>query len=275
MDFQAYYSHSTRRHSSPHLFSRQTQPMLNISEMIMPEANPTPPVTSCHFLDKLPVELRLTIYEMFFEGSRVRAILAKNAESSSTQSTAVVLRRSEHFSLLLSCGTIYNEALATYWSKTVLRLDCPPIILRRLHDFRPAKLKLDTYAHHLCDSLPESAKANVRHIRGMVVPALTSAFVEQNPSRTASAVLGTFKRLTTCEMSPTLAHPVDGIVSHTIDPKNNGFSSFKMTTGEEPTHWLAERYGIDATAGVAFLFKGNIMFSMTQETLSLKQSLVC
>lgn len=247
--------------------------------MIEPEANPNSSFPDCHFLDELPVELRLSIYEYFFEGSKVHATLAKHTDSPSNQSPAVVLRHSEHFKLLASCRKIYIEALKTYWSKTVLRLDCPPLKFRRPSEFRPAKLKLDEHAHRLCHYLPEEAKANVRHIRGMVLPALKSAFVEENPSFTASAILGTFKKLATCEMSPTLAHPVDGIVSHTKDQKNKGFSHFKMTWGEEPMHFLAERYGIDATAGITFLFKGSIMFSMVRGeanmSISLKQSLVC
>lgn len=252
--------------------------MANISKKIMPQANMIHPAIGCPFLDKLPVELRLTIYEMLFEGSQARVTLAKTADSS-TQSTTVILRYSKHLNLLLSCRAICNEALATYWSKTVLRLECPPVQFRRPSEFRPAKFKLDTYAHRLCASLPQSVKANVRHIRGMVLPSLTSEFVEANPRLTASALLASFKKLSTCEMSPSLAHPVDGIVSHTKDPKNNGFSTFKMTLGQEPTRWLADQYGIDATAGVAFLFKGNIMFSMETDefsmSASLKKSLVC
>lgn len=246
--------------------------------MIMAEGDPTTTNPGCHLLDTLPVELRLNIYEFLFQGSKVHAALTEQAESSSTRSPAVFLRHSEHFKLLLSCRTVYNEALATYWSNTVLKLECPPLKFRRPSEFRPAKFKLDEYAHRLCTSLPEEAKANVRHIRGMVLPALKSAFIEENPSCTASALLGTFKKLATCEMSPTLAHPVDGIVSHTKDPKNKGFSCFKMTWGEEPMQFLAERYGIDATGGITFLFKGAIMFSMARGeanvSISLKQSLV-
>lgn len=253
--------------------------MDNISKMVLPESNPAAPVPGCYFLEELPVELRLSVYEYFFEGSKVHAAIFKNADPPSNQSSAIKLRHSEHFKLLLSCRKIYNEALKTYWSKTVLKLHCPPLKFRRPSEFRPAKLKLDEYAHRLCTSLPEQVKANVRHIRGMVLPALKSAFVEGNPSFTASAILGTFKKLATCEMSPTLAHPVDGIVSHTKDPKNKGFSRFKMTWGEEPVHFLAERYGIDAAAGITFLFKGAIMFSMARGeanmSISLKQSLVC
>lgn len=247
--------------------------------MIMAEGDPITIIPGCHLLDTLPVELRLNIYEFVFQGSKVHAALTEQAESSSTQSPAVSLRHSEHFKLLLSCRTIYNEALAIYWSNTALKLECPPLKFRRPSEFRPAKFKLDEYAYHLCTSLPEEAKANVRHIRGMVLPALKSAFVQENPHFTASALLSTFKKLATCEMSPTLAHPVDGIVSHTKDQKNKGFSHFKMTWGEEPMHFLTERYGIDATAGITFLFKGAIMFSMARGeanmSVSLKQSLVC
>lgn len=251
--------------------------------MIMAEENPATPapavVPGCQFLESLPVELRLNIYEFFFKGSQVCATLAENAEYSSIQSPAVVLRHSKHLNLLLSCRTIYNEAMATYWSTTVLKLKSPPMIFSRPSEFRPVKFKLDTYAHRLCISLPEAVKANVRHVRGMVLPALKGGFVEENPSLTASALLGTFKKLATCEMSPTLAHPVDGIVSHTKDPEHKGFSRFKMIWGQEPMDFLADRYGIDATAGVTFLFKGAIMFSMATDedsvSASLKQSLVC
>lgn len=248
--------------------------MASIARMSEPEANTDSSVLDCQFIDKLPLELRLNIYELFFEGSSVRATL-----TSSNTASDITMRHSEHFKFLLGCRTIYNEALATYWSKTVLKLECPPLKFRRPSEFRPAKFKLDEYAHRLCTSLPEEAKANVRHIRGMVLPALKGAFVEENPSFTASALLGTFEKLATCEMSPTLAHSVDGIVSHTKDPKNKGFSHFKMTWGEEPMHFLAERYGIDATAGITFLFKGAIMFSMARGeanmSISLKRSLVC
>ncbi|KAG6355239.1 hypothetical protein INS49_004320 [Diaporthe citri] len=241
-------------------------------------ATPAPaPVPGCHFLETLPVELRLDIYEHFFQGSKVHATLARNTDSSSTQSPAVILRHSEHFKLLLTSRAIHDEALAAYWSTTVLKLECPPLRFGRPSGFRPAKLKLDKYAHRLYASLPEVVKDNVKHIRGMVLPSLKSGFVQENPSLTASALLGTFKKLATCEMSPTLAHPVDGIVSHTKDPENEGFSRFKMIWGEGPMDFLADRYGIDATAGVTFLFKGAIMFSMARDednaSASLKKSL--
>lgn len=253
--------------------------MAIMSEIIMPGANPATPVPGCHLLDSLPVELRLSIYEFFFKGSQVHAKLAENAEHSSTQSRAVVLRDSGHFNLLLSCRTIYNEALANYWSTTVLKLFCPPMSLWNLSAFRASKFRLDTDSHRLCTSLPEAIKANVRHVRGMVLPALSSRFIEENPLLTASALLGTFQKLATCEMSATLAHPIDGLCAHIKDPENEHFSRFKMIWGQEPKDFLAERYGIDATAGVTFLFKGNPMFSLAagEENMcaAFMKSLVC
>ncbi|KAI7782206.1 hypothetical protein LA080_013751 [Diaporthe eres] len=245
-----------------------------MSEMIMSGANPATLVPGCHLLDNLPVELRLKVYEFFFKGSQIHATLAENAKYSFTQNPAVVLRHSNHFNLLMSCRTIYNEALATYWSATVLNLKSPPMIFGRPSEFRPVKFKLDTYAHRLCMSLPEAVKENVKHVRGMVLPALKGGFVEENPSLTASALLGTLKKLATCEMTPTLAHPVDGLVSHTKDPKNEGFSRFKMIWGEEPMDFLADRYGINATAGVTFLFKGAIMFSLATDEVNRSASLL-
>lgn len=234
--------------------------MGSISKMTMGEANPAIAVSSCHFLDKLPVEVRLVIYKFAFQGSNVSARFPKNAKSPSIQNPAVVLRHSKHFGLLLGCHKIYNESLATYWSEAVLRLVCPSMTFNKLSEFRPVKLKLDRYAHRLCLSLPEAVKANVRHVRGMVLPALEGAFVEENPTLTASALLARFPKLATCEMTPTLAHPVDGIVVHTRDPNNEHFSQFKMMSGQDSTGFLAERYGVDATAGVAFLFKGMVRY---------------
>ena len=235
----------------------------------MGEENSAAEIPSCYFLDELPVEVRLRIYEFAFQGSHVSAKLPGKVKSSSTQNPAVVLRHSKHFSLLLSCHTIYNEALATYWSEAVLRLECPPMKLSKPSEFRSAKFKLDTYAHQLCTSLPEAANANVRDVRGMALPALKSVFVEENPSWTASALLGTFQKLATCEMTPTLAHPVDGIVVHTKDPEKEHCSRFKMIWGEDPTGFLADRYGIDATAGVAFLFKGFVKYYVAVENVNV------
>jgi len=232
-------------------------------KMTMAETTLTTLAPICYLLDKLPVELRLNIYKYYFEGSRVQATLAKDNKSSSAKhTTRAVLRYSKHFGLLLSCRTVYNEALDTYWSETVLRLKCPPLIFTSLRAFSPTKLKIDTYCHRLCASLPEPAKANVRHVRGMVLPALRSTWVEENPSLTASALLGTFKKLATCEITPTLAHPVDGLVTHFEDLKDESYSRFKMIMGYEPAEFLSERYGLNNIDEVAFFLKGNIKYSV-------------
>lgn len=251
--------------------------------MAMVIANPATPVPGCNFLDRLPVEIRLSIYEFFFEGSQVRATLAdhptEDAEPPSIQSPDIILRHSSHLNLLLSCSTIYNEALDTYWSRVVLRLKCPPMIFDRPPEFRPAKLKLDTYCHRLCTSLPQVIKENVRHVRGIALPAKNGAFVEQNPSLTASALVGTFKKLATCEMSPSVPHVVDGIVLHTEDLGDEGFSRFKMSWGVEPMVYLAERYGIDANAGITFLFKGFVKYYKVADrkklSVSIKRRVSC
>ncbi|KKY37124.1 hypothetical protein UCDDA912_g02875 [Diaporthe ampelina] len=186
--------------------------MSSISKLTMGEENSAAEIPSCYFLDELPVEVRLRIYEFAFQGS--------------------------------------HQAFQG-------------------SEFRSAKFKLDTYAHQLCTSLPEAANANVRGVRGMALPALKSAFVEENLSWTASALLGTFQKLATCEMTPTLAHPVDGIVVHTKDPEKEHCSRFKMIWGEDPTGFLADRYGIDATAGVAFLFKGFVKYYVAVENVNV------
>lgn len=243
--------------------------------MTMAETTPTASVPTYYLLDKIPVEIRLNIYKYSFEGSRVQATLAKDNKSASAKDTAgAVLCYSKHFGLLLSCRTIYNEALDTYWSETVLRLKCPPFIFSSLRAFPAAKLKLDTHCYRLCTSLPEAAKANVRHVRGMVLPALKSTWIEENPSLTASALLGTFKKLATCEISPTLAHPVDGLVTHFEDLEDKDYSRFKMIMGYEPAKFLVDRYGLNNIDEVAFFFKGNIKYSvrMNEENVEVLES---
>lgn len=235
-------------------------------KMAMAETNPNTPAHSCHLLDKLPVELRLDIYKHTFEGSRVLATLAENADSSSEQHKAgAVLHCSKHFGLLLSCRSIYNEALDVYWSQTVLRLKSPRMVFGSIRGFYAAKFKIDTYCHRLCSSLPEAAKAHVRHVRGMVLPALRSTWIEENPSLTATTLLGTFKKLATCELTPTLAHPVDALVTHTDDPKRKGYSRFTTVWGNEPARFLSDRYGVTNTDEVAFYFRGAIKYWMQMD----------
>lgn len=141
----------------------------------MAETTPTASVPICYLLDKLPVEIRLNIYKYSFEGLQVQATLAKDNKSSSAKDIAgTVLYYSKHFGFLLSCHTIFNKALDTYWLEIVLRLNCPPFIFSSLRIFLTAKLKLNTYYYYIYTSLLEAAKANIRHVRGIVLPALKS-----------------------------------------------------------------------------------------------------
>lgn len=251
-------------------------------QMNMAETNPITLVRSCYLLEKLPAELRLDIYKHTFEGSRFLATLAENANSSSEQHKAhAVLHCSKHFGLLLSCRSVYNEALDIYWSQTVLRLKCPRMVHTSIRAFHQAKFRIDTFCHHLCNSLPEAAKAHVRHVRGMVLPALRSTWIEKNPTLTASTLLGTFKKLATCELTPSLAHSVDGLVTHMEDPNRKGYSRFKTVWGHEPTRFLSDRYGITNVDEVDFFFRGAIKYSVHMDENNIEvlnsswRSLVC
>ncbi|POS71091.1 hypothetical protein DHEL01_v210516 [Diaporthe helianthi] len=229
----------------------------------MAEPIPSTRVPLCHLLDSLPVELRLNIYKYSFEGSRVQASL-ENADSLSHTSTNVlILHTSNHCNLLLTCRTIYHEALDTYWSETVLQLKSPPQVFASLRAFDHVKLLIDTYAYRLCNALPEAVKTNIKHVRGMVLPASRSAWLKKNPNLTASAMLGMFKSLATCEMTATLAHPIDGLLSHYEDLEDDErYSRFMTIWRTEPAAYLGERYGIVETDRVAFLIKGRVKYSM-------------
>lgn len=229
----------------------------------MAESIPNTQTPICFLLDRVPVEIRLNIYKYAFAGSRVQAALTKTTESSSPEHTGgLVMQYSKHFGLLLTCRAIYYEALDTYWSHTVLELQSPPLVFSSLRAFDHIKLKIDTYSHCLCTSLPEAARANVRHVRGMVLPATRSLWLKKNPEHTAPALLGTFKKLVTCEMTATLAHPIDGLLSHYEDLGDGNFSRFRTTWGAKPSKFLDDRYGITNVGGIAFFLQGKVKYSV-------------
>lgn len=216
----------------------------------------------CVFLDILPLELRILIYEFTFRGAAVQATLAESQESSCTKPHAVLFRHSAHHNLRLSCRRIYDEALATFWSEAVLTLECPFMDNSVFSQLLDSEIMVDTYSNHLCSSLPEAAKMNVRHVRGMLFPELTGQFAEENPSLTATALLSNFKRLTTCDISPTIEcddDEEDWHIIFTTRPRNNkGFGRFEMIRGLEPKEFLAKSYGIDVTSEIVFLRKTSV-----------------
>ncbi|KAI3394031.1 hypothetical protein diail_3296 [Diaporthe ilicicola] len=232
--------------------------MAVLSKMIMSETDEAAQVLGCVFLDVLPLELRLDIYGWAFHGSEVQATLANNHDSSGAQRPVVRFRHSAHFNLLLSCRRIYNEALATFWTETALTLEHPPVEIIGAFEIRSDEIAIDKYSHQLCNSLPEAAKMNIRHIRGMMLPELNGDFVVQNPTLTATALLSKFKNLATCDISPTIARD-SKLASRTEfmgNIINTGFyGRFTVNWGQEPKKFLADRYGIDAAAEVVFLRK--------------------
>ncbi|KAL1863132.1 hypothetical protein Daus18300_008125 [Diaporthe australafricana] len=121
-----------------------------------------------------------------------------------------------------------------------------------------------TYSNRLCSSLPEAAKMSVRHVRGLLFPELTGHFAEENPSLTATALLSNFKRLATCDISPTIAcdEGVDDHITFTTHPRcNKGFDRFEFVWGLEPKEFLANDYGIDAASETVFLRKKSFRIS--------------
>ncbi|KAG8162339.1 hypothetical protein KVR01_008104 [Diaporthe batatas] len=261
-------------------------------QMAVAQTSPRTLVPICYLVDVLPVEVRLKIYKYYCEGSQVEASLAKNGDDPVEQTGSLVLKSSEHLNLLHTCRTIYNEALETYWSATLLQLNHPPRKMPgNTRAWAEVKLKIDTYSHRLCAALPEAARANVKDVRGMVLPALKSVWLQNNPGQDASALLATFKKLETCEMTQTLTHPIDGLVRHYPgledledensedehsedehseeenrkdenlededheDPKDESYSRFKVTV-ISPSEFLNERYGLTNFDGIVFILKG-------------------
>lgn len=215
------------------------------------------PALVCLFLDALPPELRQLIYEMAFHGSRVHASLFDFMKPRPL-TPALILRHSSHFNVLLSCRKVYNEALDTFWSVTVLEFAQP---LERSKMLQGPEMDAqdagDSYTHHLCSSLPKALKMKIRHIRGLILPRVYGTFAEIHPSFTATALLSDFKNLATCDISPTWRNrPEFDFQSKPIENMEfNDFTQFTTTWGKQPGEYLAARYGINTAAKIVFLMK--------------------
>ena len=250
--------------------------MANVSEMSVTKAHEAAPARVCAFLNVLPAELRLYIYEMALHGSRVHAVLALNEDPSSGQHHPVRFRHSVHFNLLLSCPRIYDEALPTNWSETVLSLAQPDGRMWALAEtLWGVELAPDSYSYHLCSSLPEVAKMNVRHIRSTLLPSLDGAFVVKNPSLTAAALLSNFKSLASCEIAPMVSRHsrVHGQVVLIEHRGNNGFCRFKMKWGQRPAEFLVSRDNTDDTSDNRERFDASYNWAQINEFLaSIKEA---
>lgn len=100
------------------------------------------------FFTVLPPELRLQIYEAMFEGSKAGY---KQEYTVGSHTQHHVLLPTYHYKFLLTCRQAYNEALKTYWSKTIL-----------YGDYADREL-----VFFLRSVVPDFAKLHVRHIRGL------------------------------------------------------------------------------------------------------------
>lgn len=100
------------------------------------------------FFEVLPPELRLMIYEEIFEGSQA---CYKQEYTVGSHTQHHVLLPTYHYKFLLTCRQAYNEALKTYWSKTIL-----------YGDYADRDL-----VFFLRSVVPDFAKLHVRHIRGL------------------------------------------------------------------------------------------------------------
>lgn len=97
---------------------------------------------------KLPVELRLQIYNEIFEGSKTSY---KQTLVIGHRTYRNILWPTDHRNFLLTCRKAYTEALETYWSKTILYGD---------HDDRQLVFFLQSV-------VPGFAKLRIKHIRGL------------------------------------------------------------------------------------------------------------
>lgn len=249
--------------------------MANVSKMSTTNAPEAATAPASAFFKMLPPEIRLKIYKMAFHGATADAVLTMEDEPSGGGKTHLVrFRHSKHFDLLRSCRKIYDEAMPTYWSETPLNLvQLWTIAISTTKSslwLNDVDYTADDYSYHLCRSLPEAAKANVKHVRGMMLPPLYGSFVKKNPQLTATAMLSNFKRLATCDISPTVRyHPeIDPIRTNicpkiTIDfgPETNNENDTESTL-ESTTGSIAEG---NAEGNAESIAGDNLIFPLTRD----------
>ncbi|KAG8170075.1 hypothetical protein KVR01_000820 [Diaporthe batatas] len=251
--------------------------MANFSKMSVTNASSPAQAAAFHKLKLLPLEVRLDIYKMAFQGAKVDAVLAMEDKPSGDNHHVLHLRHSAHFNLLLSCREIHDQALPTYWSEATLNLVQPYSTASPIEKIcqwaKDSRYGPDYYSHHLCLSLPEVAKANVKHVRGMLLAPLDGDFVKNNPQLTSTAMLGIFKRLATCDISPTMnSHSdfpkfsvdviggwsltfKDNTIAVAENGNNHRFKSYWKDIKCDTKDLLRKICGIDITTGVVFLAK--------------------
>lgn len=233
-------------------------------------AHEAAPVPERAYFELLPPELRQMIYELAFHGSRVHASLfdvKKRRKGLRKQTPALILCHSSHFNLLLTCRKVYNEALDTFWSLTVLEFaqarERSKMMATTVEVWqKDATYEEDTYMHLLCSYLPKALKMKIRHIRGLILPPIHCSFVRVFPYLTATALLSDFKNLATCDISPSFGCYPDWY-HHAKQIKNTYFDDFTHFTtalGWQPKKFLAIHYGIDIDSEIVFLGKTLVEF---------------
>lgn len=98
--------------------------------------------------DKIPVELRLQIYEDVFEGSKTTY---KQSHVIGHRTYHRILLPTNHHNLVLTCRQAYNESQQTYWKKTILYGDYDSV----------------EAVFFLRSVVPDFAKPHIQHIRGL------------------------------------------------------------------------------------------------------------
>lgn len=202
---------------------------------------------------QLPPEVRLLIYAFVFMGCRATVWL--DGEFGDYMETWQGRRRmvcfkdgqccyehfGEGFRLLASCRTLYNEASATYWEKTILKVS------RNVFP-RNASCELQK----VCAYLPADIKDNLRHLRNTKLPILGRVRPTEGDSNWTPTLLMQFPKLQSCEFrgGPPLAGGLKNGYSLRVPDSLNfslyydGVGPFHVTGGVSPAVFIERRLGV-------------------------------
>lgn len=213
---------------------------------------------------RLPTEMRLLIYEFVFQGCQATARLDAEysdeyAENWDGRRRKTLVRNGqccyEHFgrgfSLLATSKMMYNEAVASYWSETVLTVT------------RNVKTSCDLA--EVCAYLPPIIKKNVCHLRGTKLPIRRKNRPTEGDPDWTPTLLMQLPKLKSCVFLGRL--PLAGGLkpaywfrvpdSERRTPKYDGVGPFHVDGGVSPASFLEEKLGVRQDCGVIFLSRAS------------------
>lgn len=144
----------------------------------------------------LPVEIRLQVYEELSSGSKLSLVITPSHYSRDPVPLGgrrTIFESTGHHNFLLTCRVVYNEALSSYWSKTLVICGT----YDRFADFL-GEAEIGNLFHltYVANRISDFAKAHIKHLRE-VEPCKPTAYKDTH-NLSFREFISLFPQLETC-----------------------------------------------------------------------------